>query len=155
MRFMKLAILWAAICAASITAQDAAPSALQKKLIGHWIAEKDNKLHTYYSQKLRLMDRDIANSDARFDMTDYQVWDEWPELRTIIISMSIGEATQVPVLIVITFSEDGQSAVCREKSLTAWSKSFRIQRVDDKTHPSKIPEKIKILDLDSGVGPGQ
>jgi len=153
MRLNTLAFLAILLSAHCLLAQDAEPSALQKKLIGHWIAEKDPKLNFYFSPRRRLVDRDIPNSDAQFSMTDYQVYDEWPDLRTIVLTVSISEGTQVPAQLVITFSEAGQSAVCREKSGNAWSKSFRLVRIDERTYPAKMPEKLKILDLDSGVGP--
>lgn len=151
MRIWKLVIGVCFVWSGYVSAREMQPTELQQLLIGHWVAAKDSKMHTYYSINRRLVDRDIPNSDARFEMSDYQIWDEWPDLRTIVLSVSISEGTQVPVLLVITLGEDGRTAVCREKSLAGWSKSIKIIRVDNNTHPTKLPEKLKILDVDSGV----
>jgi len=150
MRHLLFIALILICCSQSVRAEDARLSALQKQLIGHWVSDRNAKIHSYYSPTRRMLENDIPNSDAAFVMMDFRVWDEWPELRTIILT--VNENAQAPTMLLITFSEDGKTALYREKSPTAWSRTIRIRRVDDKTHPAKLPEKLKLLDADSGNG---
>ncbi len=149
----KLALLLLLLISFAASAQNVEPSALQKKLVGHWVTAKDAKLHSYFSLQRRYVDRDIPSDDATFTMNDYQVFDEWPDLHTIIIE--VNENTIFDVMLVITFSDDGKSATCREKTTKGWTDAYRLVRVDDKTHPSKMPERIKITDLEHALGSGQ
>lgn len=149
MRLLALTLLLA-LPMALVSAEDAAPSALQKKLIGHWVADKDSHVHTYFTRRGRLFQNDHPDSDAALSMQDYQVWDEWPELHTIVLVLD--DATRPPVVLAITFSEDGKFANVREKNTNGWAKAFKLRRMDDKTHPVTMPAKLKILDAEHGLG---
>jgi hypothetical protein len=136
----------------SAHAEESTP--LQKQLIGHWVADKDSHLHTYFSNKRRIVENSVQDSDAALSLREYVVWDEWPELRTIVLSIDEGmhEGNHEPLLLVITLSEDGKSANVREKTGATWGKVYRVRREDDRTYPRSLPVKLKILDMEHGLG---
>ena len=127
-----------------------APSPLQKQLMGHWVADRDSHLHTYFSRRGRIFENSHPDNDASLAMMDYNVWDEWPESRTIVVVLDDG--THGLVTHVITFSEDGKFATVREKSAGNWTKAYKIRRMDDKTHPVTLPIKLKLIDTEHGLG---
>ena len=141
------------VCAAPLFAplfaEEPGPSPLHKMLMGHWIADKDSHLHFYYSQRRRVFENNHPDSDAALSIAEYQLWDEWPETRTVVLAFDDG--THGLVILVISFSEDGKSANLREKTTAGWTKAFKLRRMDDKTHPVAIPVKLKVLDMENGL----
>jgi len=151
-RTLPLILLTLLVSTAAVIAQETTP--LQKQLIGHWVADKDSHLHTYFSNKRRIVENSVQDNDASLSLREYVVWDEWPELRTIVLSIDEGmhEGNYEPLLLVITLSEDGKSANVREKTGAAWGKVYRVRREDDRTYPRSLPVKLKILDMEHGLG---
>lgn len=148
MSTIKLASILSLIAVMQCCAEE--PSALQKRLIGHWIGERNPKFHSYYAQSRRMVERaDLA--EPGFTMMDYRVWDEWSELRTLVLTVNDNVQLQTSTL-VITFSEDWKTAMCREKNATGWGRSFRIKRLDDRTYPAKLPDKLRLMDSEIGQG---